>query len=271
MSTKIFNSILHSFCQGSHTKSGPTIRLHLNRYVFTSRMLPLIVVMSLIVAMGGLGKWQLNRADYKKYLENTLQKRQSLPARTLPELTSQSDIEYYPVQISGYFDNDHQILLDNQILDHKVGYQVFTPFIPDNSNDQRVLLVNRGWIARNRDRSHLPYLKPVLGKQTIKGLAKTPPQKIFVLTNRYDTLIWPFLVQALDLMQITNALQHSTYPFVLLLDPAQKHGFARKWRVTGLSTHKHYGYAIQWFSLSITLAIIYAFINIRRVSDGKTK
>ena len=51
---------------------------------------------------------------------------------------------------------------------------------------------------------------------------------------------------------------------VLLLDPAEDVGYERAWEARfGFEPERHVGYAIQWFSLSATLLVLYVVASFR--------
>ena len=56
---------------------------------------------------------------------------------------------------------------------------------------------------------------------------------------------------------------------VLLLDPGEPDGYLRQWQAPGFPPMRHLAYAVQWFGLALTLAVIYVVTNVRRVpADG---
>lgn len=243
----------------------PILRLHLYGFVFTSKLLPLIAVIGLVITMLNLSHWQLTRGHYKSHLEKNFAKRgQHLPLDWLKLKKNTAILEYHPVKIQGFYDSPHTFLIDNQIVDHKVGYYVITPFMQVSNNPSPWLLVNRGWVSRGPDRKLLPTLPAIRGEQMVFGNLKIPSSKIFVLGHPQTLSEWPLLLQALDIRMIEKALGHPIYPYLVLLDPKAEAGFLRHWSVTGVTSQKHYAYAIQWLALSLTLVIIYIFANTRR-------
>lgn len=79
---------------------------------------------------------------------------------------------YASAQMLGHFDNQQVYLLDNRIYQHKVGYEVLTPFILKNSHE--VLLVNRGWIPQGLNRNKIPEIPTIEGEISIRGLIVFP-------------------------------------------------------------------------------------------------
>jgi surfeit locus 1 family protein len=51
---------------------------------------------------------------------------------------------------------------------------------------------------------------------------------------------------------------------LVLLDPGEPDGYVRNWSAPGFPPMRHLGYAVQWFALALTLAVIYVVTNLRR-------
>src|SRR5690606_9125464 len=63
-------------------------------------------------------------------------------------------LRYRKVAATGRYVPDRQILLDNVVRDGMAGYYVLTPFAPDGGGPW--VIVNRGWVRADFDRSVLP-------------------------------------------------------------------------------------------------------------------
>ncbi len=243
----------------------PVVRLHLFGYVFTPNLLPTLAFLALLPLLISLGIWQLNRAAFKQNLQAQYETRQSSQPISLNELNKpRKQIEFYPIRTKGRYDNRHQFLIDNRVESHRVGFYVMTPFIPRNK-PSKLILVNRGWIPRLPTRQNLPRVKPIRGMQTITGILQSPPTKTFTLGN--DTAIkqWPKLLQTINFKLIERMLKKPIYPYVVLLSPNSRHGFLRNWQPnSSVTPQKHWGYAMQWFALALTLVIIYIIVNTKK-------
>ena len=122
------------------------IRVHCFGLAFTPKLIPTLFVLISLPILLSLGIWQLHRADYKRRLlaQYRTQPKTPLQLKDIPPQPL-ANLEYRQIKVTDRYDNAHQILIDNKISHHRVGYEVLTPFIPDHGN--RVLVVNRGWIA----------------------------------------------------------------------------------------------------------------------------
>ena len=193
-----------------------------------------------------LGVWQIERAAYKEGLLQAFNAEQESPPI---RLTSQSP-DWSRVFVDGIFDSSRQILIDNQIHKGKVGYKIFTPFRFD---DNKIVLVDRGWIAQGQSRSDLPQLKILEKKSRIIATVTSPEQGVLagseLLTNE-----WPRVSQTKAVEVIASAFKEPILDIVLVLDPgsSQITEFIQI-KPFAITPVKHYGYAMQWFTMSIVL------------------
>ena len=193
-----------------------------------------------------LGVWQIERAAHKEGLLQAFNAEQESPPI---RLTSQSP-DWSRVFVDGIFDSSRQILIDNQIYKGKVGYKIFTPFRFD---DNKIVLVDRGWIAQGQSRSDLPQLKILEKKSRIIATVTSPEQGVLagseLLTNE-----WPRVSQTKAVEVIASAFKEPILDIVLVLDPgsSQITEFIQI-KPFAITPVKHYGYAMQWFTMSIVL------------------
>ena len=193
-----------------------------------------------------LSVWQIERAAHKEGLLQAFNSEQESPPT---RLTSQSS-DWSRVFVDGIFDSSRQILIDNQIHKGKVGYKIFTPFRFD---DNKIVLVDRGWIAQGQSRSDLPQLNILEKKSRIIATVTSPEQGVLagseLLTNE-----WPRVSQTKAVEVIASAFKEPILDIVLVLDPgsSQITEFIQI-KPFAITPVKHYGYAMQWFTMSIVL------------------
>lgn len=215
-----------------------------------------------------LGIWQLHRYEYKKILLKNYQQRISMKPLSLKELNQYSDKNFLPIKVKGHYENNKVILLQNRIHQHQVGYEVIMPFKAKNQN--KILLVNRGWIAEQKNLTKKSKLFSVYGQQTIQGYVRILGEYQFILG---EALInpghWPLLIQKIDFHQLHQLLKTPLYHFVLRLDPQEANGFVRDWKLMSVLPERHLGYAIQWFAMAFVLVIAFLAFSIRRKKGHK--
>ena len=242
-------------------------KLNIGPVTFNPGILPTIVTLFFIYLMVTLGQWQAEKAQYKVNLENKVMQRKDLPAVTLDELPQSLDERIYlPVTAYGRYDTEKHFLLDNRILNGRVGYDVYTPLI---LGDETAILVNRGFVELGKTREDLPEVITPVQKVSIKGLMDKPPSKTVVLAdnvNNSDT--WPIVLQYLDIEETKVTLGVPVYDMIIRLDENEEHGFVREIPALNLRSDKNAGYAFQWYTMTLTLIIIYFVVNTKKRDDS---
>lgn len=235
----------------------------------------LLVTLTTVLAIGflvKLGFWQLDRAGEKQALFDDFNAAQaqaeSLEFTPLPNSTEAlARVErYQPVQITGTLRNDY-LLLDNQVYDGQVGYQVIGLL---QAPDREVLVpINLGWVPVGLDRSVVPSLDLPSAPLTVKGWFYRPSADGFSLAEQIvEPNGPPWRVQRLDFDAISTALALPIASTVVLLSETENYGWPRSWQPQVMSPEKHQAYALQWFSLALALLIVVLLV---RRSITKTK
>ena len=223
-----------------------------------------------VFCLSSLGVWQLQRAEEKRTIlrNNELQSNNTPQSIRLP-VTEPEKLRYQRVELRGKYISSKQFILDNQIHDQKVGYNVLTPF--RISNTDFVVLVDRGWLALEKSRQILPEVTVSEEMRTITGTVYALFGKPFTLgeVDNGETN-WPRLIQYLDFDALGNRLGKTLQPFTLRLDSEQKDGYLREWQIFAFSPNRHIAYAVQWFALALTLLVIFVVLHISKskTSDG---
>ncbi len=223
------------------------------------KVLPFIVYFCLLPALVSLGIWQLNRVEEKREIIKHQEERQhSDPIRLTEDSTVNFEaILYNQVNIIGYFDTSHQFLLDNQVLDGKAGYFVLTPFLLKNQD--KGVLVNRGWIPVGRNRSELPNISVITDEISLNGKINHFPKPGIILDGaEIPSKTWPATLQVIDTKVLDKLLGYPLYDFQVELDKSAPYGFKREWQQKQtMPPEKHLAYAGQWFLLALLLTVLY--------------
>ena len=244
--------------------------MRLGAFDFKPTLWPTVFTLLLLSLMTGLGLWQLERANWKQVLVDTHEGRIRLPPVALrPGSEISDEVQYRRVYARGYYDVEHQLLLDNKTYQGHAGYHVLTPLRLAESD--AVVLVNRGWVPLGRTRAELPELPGTSGEVLVDAVVKLPPQRLFRLADIDEAnTAWPKVVQQLEMGELEQLLGVTLEPLILLLDKDDAFGFIRDWKaVYGVTVDKHRAYAVQWFTLAVVLLLIYISVNSKRISNGK--
>lgn len=238
-----------------------------------------ILVLTIVVAslLSGLGVWQLQRAEEKKQMElNNNQRKNELPLALELPFKVDENMRFRPIRAEGKFINSKQFVLDNQILDHQVGYNIFTPLLLDD--DETVLLVDRGWLPLKGSREQLPDINVGEALQEVMGTVYVPYGKAYSLgTVDNDGLEWPRLIQYLDFEQLQERLGMNILPMTLRINAEHKDALTAQWPLVAirsnnqLSYEVHIGYAVQWFALALTVLVLLLLLHSPWVKHRSSK
>lgn len=204
-----------------------------------------------------LGFWQLQRAEEKERLLQ-LNRTQNQKAAVIlhgKENLKRDSLRYRRVIVRGIWDSQHQFLLDNRVFQGRAGYEVLTPLVIVGSGN--VVLVNRGWVPGNGDRSQLPDVALSGYTVTVRGMAdRFPEQGMYLQGMSEPTPTWPAVVQQVKPEVISKRLKKPVMDFQIKMDSAAPDGYIRNWQLNNLNQDRHKGYALQWFLFAgIALAL----------------
>jgi len=236
------------------------------------KIIPSLVYVCLLPVLLALGMWQLDRSEQKRVLLKLQE--QAVATETL-HLSADIDdktsaLRYRHAEVTGRYDLAHQFLIDNQISGGKAGYFVLTPLVL--AGGTKAVLVNRGWIPLNQDRSVLPDLPINKVQATIAGrINHFPSVGIKLAGAEIPTAGWPSVVQVVDSNVLAEKLGYSVFQFQLELDKNLPDGFKRDWHTsTIMLPEQHTAYAIQWFALALTLTILFIWYSFKK-NDAQSK
>lgn len=218
------------------------------------------------------GFWQLDRAAEKQAaLDDFASAANVAPRSALVSDVDASASRYQSFRLTGRYNPEQQILLDNMVAEGVNGYQVLTPF---RTNGQWVL-VNRGWLPAPADRQQLPDVSVSPAEREITGVLNRLPEPGMRLAGSAEETLdtsWPRRLLFPTRETLSAALDRELPDYQLLLTPGQPDGYRRDWSVTTMGPATHYGYALQWFSFAALTTIFYALLlwRGRRSSHSST-
>lgn len=216
-----------------------------------------LLALALLPVLLAFGFWQLQRADEKRVAQAAFDVRSSAPPSSLSQLDGQAP-DYTRLRARGHFDNAHSFLLDNRVLDGRVGFEVITPL--QLEGEARRLLVNRGWIEGDSARRVLPAVPPVAGDVELEGYLYRDAEG-FRLGADAAASGWPHVVQGVRFEAMAQLLGAPLFGFTLRLDVGQPGALRPHWPIVNLAPEQHIGYAVQWFAMSATLVLAWLLAN----------
>ncbi len=222
--------------------------------------LPLVVGALLVIQFAGLSAWQISRGLEKRATQFAYRDESSYA-------TWQSGDEvrsFQRLKITGTYDGEHQIVLDNIIINSRYGHYVITPF--EVAADKPLLLINRGWVQPSADKFDVDQLGLLKTEVSVRGRAGSLPRAGYKMgTAIMPTESWPKHAVYPSIEEVSAALGRDVQAFVLLMDHDEENGFLRHWVPSEFGPGKHFGYALQWFAMGAVLAALLVW-NYRKKS-----
>ena len=230
------------------------------RYRFQPRLVTTLAAVVGIALTLSLASWQLGRAHEKEALAARLAAlAKDAPVSLTRAEARADDLEWRSVTARGRFEPRHGVLIDNRIRRGVAGFHVVMPLEIEGGG--RYVLVNRGWVAGNPDRSRLPEVRTPEGAIEVTGLAVVPGRRFLELaatTTRGQ--VW----QNLTIERYREAFALALQPVMIQQENPLEDGLVREWDPPNLGVDKHYGYAFQWLALAATIFVFYLVTHVRR-------
>ncbi|MDB2545014.1 SURF1 family protein [Candidatus Pelagibacter bacterium] len=211
-----------------------------NKFLFS------VFVYFIILVLLSLGSWQLYRLNWKLNLISEIEN--SLKNDPV-ELSKSDKKNYLRIKTSGQIDFDKQIYLYNLNKSGKPGFEVINPILIGNEN----YLINRGWISFDqKDQSEINFVNEakIIGTLKLQTKAST-----FKPENDIEKNYW-FTLNRDDVFKYTGK---NFSNFIIYLNGDYKTPEPKI--ITANISNNHKKYAITWFSMAISILLIYLYFR----------
>jgi len=211
-----------------------------------NKLLFSVFVYFIILTLLSLGFWQIYRLNWKleliEQIENSLK-------NDPVELSNIEKKNYLRIKTSGDIDFDKQIYLYNLNDAGKPGFEVINPIKIGEEN----YLMNRGWIPF--EKKDLPEINLVDQNQIVGTLMLQTKPSTFKPENDIEKNYW-FTLNREDVSKFTG---RNFSEYVIYLNGNYKIPKPRV--ITAKISNNHKKYAITWFSMAISILLIYLYFR----------
>ena len=211
-----------------------------------NKLLFSVFVYFIILILLSLGFWQIYRLNWKleliEQIENSLK-------NDPVELSNVEKKNYLRIKTSGEIDFDKQIYLYNLNDNGKPGFEVINPIKIGDEN----YLMNRGWIPF--EKKDLPEINLVDQNQIVGTLMLQTKPSTFKPENDIEKNYW-FTLNREDISKFTG---RNFSEYVIYLNGDYKIPKPRV--ITAKISNNHKKYAITWFSMAISILLIYLYFR----------
>jgi surfeit locus 1 family protein len=211
-----------------------------------NKLLFSVFVYFIILVLLSLGFWQLYRLSWKLDLINQIEN--SLKIEPI-ELQNVEKKNYLRIKTSGQIDFKKQIYLYNLNETGKPGFEVINPIKIGNED----YLINRGWIPF--DKKNKPEINIIDQKNIIGTLMLQSKSSSFKPKNEIDKNYW-FTLDREDILKFTG---RNFSKYIIYLNGSYEN--PRPKLITAKISNNHKKYAITWFSMAISILLIYLYFR----------
>lgn len=234
-------------------------------------------VLIVFIILINLGLWQLRRLEQRRALNAAVLAGLNQPVTTLTgEAVDPDELHRRRVAVSGQYINEEAIVIRNRPRNGQPGVHLVVPLRIADSD--RAVLVNRGWIPEQAPQPDDLRHYDVTGPVTVEGIAyrgQSRPDSFLVPTDptpesghEQEGLTTWFRV---DIERIQDQVPDPLLPIFieqsLAADPTPE-ALPFGAGAINLTEGSHLGYAIQWFSFALILAVTYAFFIRQELREG---
>jgi surfeit locus 1 family protein len=226
-----------------------------------------VVALACAMLTARFGVWQLSRAHTKLANEALVRERSALPPMDGAELARDAAAAEQqwqrPIAITGEWIPARTVFLMNRTMDERSGFYVMTPLrLPDGS----AVIVQRGWVARDDvDPLKVPPLATPPGTVRLQGHVAPWPSHWIDIGHGAGGPVRQNLEQAAFATETGLALRPATVVEDANAGNAAD-GLRRDWPSGngGVGVTTNYGYAVQWFAMSIAFLGLWVWLQFIR-------
>ena len=235
-------------------KIGAYIQL-MNIY-FRPLLWPSIFSVIIFAILFSFGTWQVKRLFWKEALiERYTTQSQSNPIKNPSKLDSSIN-EFKSVEFTGSFLHKNEIYITGKTYEGNAGFHVITPF---ELNNNKIILINRGWVSEGYRNPEKRKFSLVEGQILIKGIIRYPQKKgYFVPENDGKNGFW-FTIKPNEIINFLNLTSNKVINNYYIDALRQGEKLTLPIGVTGKPKlrNQHLSYAVTWYGLALSLLFVY--------------
>lgn len=222
---------------------------------FRPKFWPTVTTVLMLIALLGLGTWQVQRYSWKADLLEKLTTRSEAAALALPSgLTVSEELEFQRVALTGTYLHEHEFHLFGRSLRGNPGVHVLTPLRRADGNGY--ILINRGWVPFDKRSAEDRSAGQIEGNVTFEGIVRlVKGPGAFTPENDPVKNDW-FFVEPAAMAKLAGIDALPDY-YVLSGEKDVPGGYpvSRQWRLDIPNNHAEY--AITWYLMALVLIGIY--------------
>ena len=233
---------------------------------FRPLLWPTIFSIIIFALLFSFGTWQVKRLFWKEALiERYITQSQSNPIKNPSKLDLSNINEFKSVELSGSFSHKDEVYITGKTYEGNAGFHVITPF---NLSNNKIILINRGWVSEGYRNPKKRKFSLVEGQIVLKGIIRFPQKKgYFVPENDGNNGFW-FTIKPNEIINFLNLTSNQVINNYYIDALRQGEKLTLPIGVTGKPKlrNQHLSYAVTWYGLALSLLFVYFSYH---VSSGR--
>ena len=223
---------------------------------FRPKLIPTLFTIPALILLLSLSIWQFQRLQWKQGIIDKINQQSQVAAIELPKAVDLPEMLYRKVSLKGKFLHEHEMHMygGSRKFKGEVGYYILTPML---LKDNRVIIVNRGWVSEKmKDKATRPKSQ-IKGEVEISGsIMKTEDKSLYIHDNQLEKNLWFYI--NLDEMRSFIKLPIENFYILAKDDP---NSMLRGQDLSVNLHNRHLGYALTWLFSAIALMLIYVIYH----------
>jgi len=222
---------------------------------FKPKLLPTIFTIPALILLLGLSTWQFQRLHWKQGIIDKITEQSQLAPVDLPQKTD--DIFYRSVILKGELLHEHELHMygGNRRFEKSPDYYILTPM---RLTDNRIVLVNRGWVPEKiKDANKRPETLVKGEVELVGSVMPVESKTLYIHDNQPNRNLW-FYINMDEIKSFLNLPIISDFYILAKEEPnSLPHGRNLKPNLR----NNHLGYALTWLFSAIALMVIYVLYH----------
>lgn len=229
-----------------------------------------LLALAMFAALLALGTWQVKRLAWKENLIQTIESRIHQPPRALETwFKTEPGTDYWPVEVEGTFLHSAERHFFST-YDGQSGYDIFSPL---EVSPGTFVFINRGFVPFDRKEPSTRAEGQITSKVKVTGLARSIlKQKPSWLVPDNEPAKNIFYWKDFAAMRDTAGLPTGAKTLELFID-ADKTPNPGNLPAGGVTIvnlpNSHLSYAVTWYGLAATLAVIWSVLAFRHIRQRR--
>lgn len=226
---------------------------------------PSLVALLMFMVLMGLGSWQVVRLGEKRALLAQIDQAMTVAPQDLFAFEgAEADrglgfLEFKPLFAQGAFLHHTSFEIKPRTHEGRNGYHLFTPL---QSNEGRIIFVNRGWVPQE----YTGTLYAPIGTVRVEGMARLPKRSSFTPENQSSKNDW-YWPDVKAMAQASGFDAEKVLPIILASTQGAVEKYPLPAPVQADIPNNHLQYAVFWYTMAAVFLLMFVKAAPRRGSD----